>query len=115
VHLILFAHHKPDCAPLFLLLEAEYVIKKEYHVDCHIAKVAKFFFVCESHIDPDMRVTVPAAMMAKGYSDKESKKRMLQMQVRWEVEKSGDLIPPALPAKLLSSHGAQDITKVMGY
>ncbi len=28
-HLILFAHHKPDCAPLFLCLEAKNVIKKK--------------------------------------------------------------------------------------
>jgi hypothetical protein len=53
--------------------------RKEYHVDHHAAKVAKFFLVCKSHINPDMRVKIPAAMMAKGYSNKESKNRMLQM------------------------------------
>ncbi len=71
--------------------------RKEYHVDCRAAKAAKFFLVCENHIDPGARVKIPAAMMAKGYSDTESKNRTLQMQVRREVEKSGDWIPPALP------------------
>jgi hypothetical protein len=49
--------------------------RKEYHVDCGAAKAAKFFLMCKSHIDPDMRVNIPAAMMAKGYSNKESKNR----------------------------------------
>jgi hypothetical protein len=68
--------------------------RKEYHVDCCAVRVAKFFLVCESHIDPDMRVTIPAAMMVKQYSNEESKNRMLQMQVRREVEKIRGLDPP---------------------
>jgi hypothetical protein len=96
-HLILFAHHKPDCAPLFLWLETENLRmsskRKEYHVDCHAAKAAKFF----SHINPDMRIKIPAAMMTKGYSDEESKNRTLQMQVRREVEKIRGLDPPHPP------------------
>ncbi len=36
-------------------------------------------------------------MMAKGYSDKESKNRTLQMQVRREVEKIRGLDPPRPP------------------
>jgi hypothetical protein len=64
--------------------------RKEYHVDCHAAKVAKFFLMCKSHINLDMRIKIPAAMMAKGYSDEKSKNRTLQMQVCREVEKSGD-------------------------
>jgi hypothetical protein len=68
--------------------------RKEYPVDCCAAKAAKFFLVCESHINPDMRVKIPAAMMAKGYSDKESKNRMLQMQVCQEVKKIRGLDPP---------------------
>jgi hypothetical protein len=36
-------------------------------------------------------------MMAKGHSDKESKNRMLQMQVRREVEKIRGLNPPRPP------------------
>ncbi len=50
--------------------------------------------MCKSHIDPDMRIKIPAAMMAKGYSDEESKNRTLQMQVRREVEKIRGLDPP---------------------
>jgi hypothetical protein len=68
--------------------------RKEYHVDHHAAKAAKPFLVCESHIDPDMRVKILAAMMAKGYSNKESKNRMLQMQVHWEMEKIRGIDPP---------------------
>ncbi len=45
--------------------------RTEYQVDHCAAKVAKFFLMCESHIDPDMRIKIPAAMMAKGYSNKE--------------------------------------------
>jgi hypothetical protein len=50
--------------------------------------------MCKSLINPDMRIKIPAAMMAKGYSNKESKNRTLQMQVRREVEKSRGLDPP---------------------
>ncbi len=73
--------------------------RKEYHVDRHAAKAAKFFLMCKSHIEPDMRIKIPAAMMAKGYSDEESKNRTLQMQVRREVEKNRGLDPPAHPRK----------------
>jgi hypothetical protein len=55
VHLILFAHHEPDRAPLFLCSEAENLVKKkEYHVDCGAVKAAKFFLMCKSHINPDI-------------------------------------------------------------
>ena len=67
--------------------------REEYHVDCRAAKAAEFF----SHIDPDMRIKIPAAMMAKGYSDEESKNRTLQMQVRREVEKIRGFDPPCPP------------------
>ncbi len=49
------------------------------------------------HIDPDMRIKNPAAMMAKGYSGEESKNRTLQMQVCREVEKIRGLDPPHPP------------------
>jgi hypothetical protein len=71
--------------------------RKEYHVDCGAVKAAKFFLMCKSHIDPDMRIKNPAVMMAKGYSDEESKNRMLQMQVHREVEKIRGLDPPPPP------------------
>jgi hypothetical protein len=60
-------------------------------------KAAKFFLMCKSHINPDMRINIPAAMMAKGYSDEESKNRMLQMQVHRKVEKIRGLDPPHPP------------------
>jgi hypothetical protein len=49
------------------------------------------------HIDPDIRIKIPAAVMAKGYSNEESKNRTLQMQVRREVEKIRGLDPPHPP------------------
>ena len=52
--------------------------------------MAKFFLMSKSYINPDIRIKIPAAMMAKGYSDEESKNRTLQMQVRREVEKTRD-------------------------
>jgi hypothetical protein len=57
-------------------------------------KASKFFFVCERHMVPDMRVKIPAAMMVKGYPNKESKNRMLQIQVCREVKKIRGLDPP---------------------
>jgi hypothetical protein len=73
--------------------------RKEYHDICGATKAAKFFSMCKSHINPDMRIKIPAAMMAKGYSMsmEESKNRMLQMQVRREVEKIRGLDPPCPP------------------
>jgi hypothetical protein len=68
--------------------------REEFHVDCRAAKAAKFFLVCESHINSDTRVKIPAAMMAKGYSNKESKNWTLQMQVYREVENQGIGSPP---------------------
>ncbi len=55
------------------------------------------FLMSKSHINPDMRIKIPAAMMAKGYFNKESKNRTLQMQVRREVEKIRGLDPPCPP------------------
>ncbi len=79
----------------------------------------KFFLMCESHINPDMRIKIPAAMMAKGYSNKESNNRTLQMQVRWEVEEIKGLDPPRLPeaaaaaaTTLLNLSAHQNATRV---
>jgi hypothetical protein len=71
--------------------------RMEYHVDHCAVKAAIFFLVCESLINPDMRVKIPSAMMAKGYSDKESKNRTLQMQVCRGVEKIRGFDPPCPP------------------
>jgi hypothetical protein len=54
----------------------------------------QFFLMCKSHINPEMRIKIPAAMMAKGYSNRESKNRILQMQVHWEVKKIRGMDPP---------------------
>ncbi len=56
-------------------------------------------------------------MMAKGYSNKESKNRMLQMQVRREVETTRGLEPPRPPkavaaAALLTLSAPPNATRV---
>jgi hypothetical protein len=60
-----------------------------------------------SHINPDMRVKTPAAMMAKGYSDKESKNRMMQMQVYRKVKKIRGLNLPCPPEAVAAAVTAQ--------
>jgi hypothetical protein len=71
-------------------------------------KAGKFFFMCKSNINPDTRIKIPAAMMAKGYSNKESKNRMLQMQVRREVEKIRGLDPNRPPKAVAAAATAVD-------
>jgi hypothetical protein len=44
-----------------------------------------------------MRVKFPAAMKAKGYSEEESKDRILFQQIRWEVAKIREGDPPPSP------------------
>jgi hypothetical protein len=87
--------------------------------NCGAAKAVKVFLMCKSHINPDMTIKIPAAMMAKGYSDKESKNRMLQMQVLREVEKIRGLDPPRPPEAvavtamaLLTFLAPQKVTRV---
>jgi hypothetical protein len=62
--------------------------------------------MCKSHINPDMRIKIPAAMMAKGYSNEELKNRTLQMQVRREVEKIRGLDPPPPPKAVATAVSA---------
>jgi hypothetical protein len=44
--------------------------RKEYKVDDHAKKGALLFLACEAN--PDTRLSNPAAMRAKGYSDVEA-------------------------------------------
>ena len=64
--------------------------RKEYKVDAHARKAALFFLACEPN--PDTRLSIPAAMRAKGYSDAEAADRILVQQVRRESQniKSND-------------------------
>jgi hypothetical protein len=59
--------------------------RREYHVDCRAKKVALFFLACEAN--PTMRLSIPAAMRAKGYSDVEAADQILVQQVRRESQK----------------------------
>jgi hypothetical protein len=56
----------------------------------------QFFLMCKSHIDPDMRIKIPAVMMAKGYSNEESKNRTLHAGLSRGGKNRG-LDPPCPP------------------
>ncbi len=59
--------------------------RREYNVDDRTKKAAVFFRACEAN--PDTRLSIPAAMRAKGYSDVEAADRILVQQVRRESQK----------------------------
>jgi hypothetical protein len=52
--------------------------RKESHVDSRAKNGAIFFVVCEPN--PATFVKISSAMQAKGYSDKESKDKTMQMR-----------------------------------
>jgi hypothetical protein len=53
--------------------------RKEYKVDGRAKKAALLFLACEAN--PDTRLSIPAAMRAKGYSDVEAANRILVKHV----------------------------------
>jgi hypothetical protein len=59
--------------------------RREYKVDDCAKKAAIFFQSCEAN--PDTRLSIPAAMRAKGYLDVEAADRILVQQVRRESQK----------------------------
>ena len=59
--------------------------RKEYKVDDHAKKAALFLLACDLNLVT--RLSIPAAMRAKGYSDVEAMNGTLQMQVRRESPK----------------------------
>jgi hypothetical protein len=59
--------------------------RREYKVDDRAKKAAILFRACEAN--PDTRLSIPAAMRAKGYSDVEAADRILVQQVRRESQK----------------------------
>ena len=60
--------------------------RKEYKVDARAKKAALFFLACEPN--PVTRLSIPAAMRAKGYSDSEAADRILVQQVCRESQKN---------------------------
>ena len=60
--------------------------RKEYKVDAHAKKAALFFLACDPN--PVTRLSIPAALRAKGYSDAEDADRILVQQVRRESQKN---------------------------
>jgi hypothetical protein len=59
--------------------------RREYKVDDRTKKAAVFFQACEAN--PDTRLSIPAAMRAKVYSDVKAADRILVQQVRRESQK----------------------------
>ncbi len=75
--------------------------RKEYKVDVRAKKATLVFFLaCEPN--PVTRLSIPAAMRAKGYSDAEAADRILVQQVRREPQKikSNDTPRPESAAAL---------------
>ncbi len=67
--------------------------QKEYDgVNLRAMKAATLFHFCARSSNPDIKLSYPAAMRAKGYSDLGSQDLMLLMQVRPIAEK---LSPPS--------------------
>jgi hypothetical protein len=60
--------------------------KKEYKVDDHAKKAALFFLASEAN--PDTRLSIPAAMRAKGYLDVEATDQILVQQVCCKSQKN---------------------------
>jgi len=65
--------------------------RKEYKVDARAKKTALFFLACEPN--PVTRLSIPAAMRAKGYSDSEAADRILVQQFRRESKKKSNDTP----------------------
>jgi hypothetical protein len=59
--------------------------RREYKVDDRAKKAAVFFRACKAN--PDTRLSIPAAMRAKGYSDVKAVDQILVQQVRRESQK----------------------------
>jgi hypothetical protein len=57
--------------------------RKDYHVDDRSKKAATFFVACEPN--PDTRLSIPAAMRAKGYSEAKSADQILVQQVHHDL------------------------------
>jgi len=60
--------------------------RKEYKVDARARKAALFFLACEPN--SVTRLSIPAVMRAKGYSDAEAVDQILVQQVRRESQKN---------------------------
>ncbi len=69
--------------------------RREYKVDDRAKKVAVFFRACEAN--PDTRLSIHAAMRAKGYSDVEAADQILVQQVRRESQKKTPKDTPCVP------------------
>jgi hypothetical protein len=75
--------------------------RREYHVDCRAKKAALFFLACEAN--PATKLSIPAAMRAKGYSDVEAADRILVQQVCRESQKKAPKDTPCPESAAASS------------
>jgi hypothetical protein len=79
------AHCSHDPFSVFSEASTSTCLQKGYKVDDR-AKKAALFFPCEAN--PDTRLSIPAAMRAKGYSDVEAADQILVQQVRRKSQKN---------------------------
>ncbi len=70
-------------------------------MDCRAKKAALFFLACEAN--PATRLSISAAMRAKGYSDVEAADRILVKQVRRESQKKAPKDTPRTKSAAASS------------
>jgi len=70
-------------------------------MDCRAKKAALFFLACEAN--PATRLSIPAAMRAKGYLDVEAMDRILVQQVRRESQKKAPKDTPCPESAAASS------------
>ena len=70
-------------------------------MDCHSKKAVFFFLACDAN--PATRLSIPAAMRAKGYSDVEAEDRILVQQVRRESQKKAPKDTPRPESAAASS------------
>ena len=77
--------------------------RREYHMDCRAKKAALFFLACDCEANPATRLSLPAAMRAKGYSDVEAADRILVQQVHRESQKKAPKDTPRPESAAASS------------
>jgi hypothetical protein len=80
--------------------------KQKNGADARAKEAALLFVACERNPDPTSRLSIPAVLRVKGYSEDEAVNRTLQMQVRREVKKlkgSSSASAAATPMIILST------------
>jgi hypothetical protein len=87
--------------PNFISTEPMSTKRKEYQVDARAKKAALFFLACEPN--PVTRISIPAGMRAKVYSDLEAADWILVQQVRRKSQKNKSNDTPRPESAAVSS------------